>query len=77
MIPIRRGESVPHYQQVAIVWLKRFKNTELLQQMLARFRFSELEIAAYRNNWSEWLRPKPDPRNQCRDEADPCGTGMA
>jgi hypothetical protein len=58
MIPIRRGEPVPPYQQKAISWLQHFKNSELLQQMLSRFYFSELEIAAYRTSWSRWLRPK-------------------
>ena len=59
MITIRRGESVPPYQQEAIDWLAHFKNTDLLQQMLLRFYFSEVEIAAYRTSWSRWLRPKP------------------
>jgi len=58
MTPIRRGEPVPPYQQQAISWLQHFHNTELLQQILSRFYFSELEIAAYRTGWSRWLRPK-------------------
>ena len=75
MIPIRRGESVPPYQQVAIDWLKRFRNTELLQQILARFKLSKLGIATNRNNWSQWLRPNPDLRNQPQNDAYPYRTG--
>jgi hypothetical protein len=54
--PIRRGEAVPPYQQQAISWLQHFQNTELLQQMLSRFYFSELEIAAYKRRWADWLK---------------------
>jgi hypothetical protein len=58
MIPLPHGEMAPLYQQEAISWLQHFNNTELLQQLLARFRFSEAEIAAYRNRWADWLKPK-------------------
>jgi len=58
MIPLRTGQVTPPYQQEAISWLQRFQNTELLQQMLWRFQFSEAEIAAYRNRWAVWLKPK-------------------
>jgi hypothetical protein len=60
MIPLRRDQAPPPYQQDAIIWLQQFKNTELLQQMLWRFHFSEAEIAAYRISWSYWLKPKPE-----------------
>jgi hypothetical protein len=58
MIPLRRDQSPPLYQQDAISWLRRFKNTELLQQMLSQFHFSETEISAYRTGWAAWLKPK-------------------
>jgi hypothetical protein len=58
MIPLRSGEPLPVYQQEAIHWLQHFKNTELLQQLLWCFQFSEAEIAAYRNRWGYWLKPK-------------------
>jgi hypothetical protein len=58
MIPLRRDQLPPLYQQDAISWLQRFKNTELLQQMLSRFHFSEVEISAYRIRWAAWLKPK-------------------
>jgi hypothetical protein len=57
MIPLPHGETAPLYQQQAIYWLANFRNTELLQQLLARFQFSELEIAAYKNSWADWLKP--------------------
>jgi hypothetical protein len=60
VIPFPYGEPAPPYQQEAISWLKRFKNTELLQQLLARFKFSEAEIAAYRNHWAAWLKRKAE-----------------
>lgn len=60
MIPLPRDQLPPNYQQDAICWLQHFKNTELLQQMLMRFYFSETEIAAYRNRWATWLKPKAD-----------------
>jgi hypothetical protein len=56
MIPLR-GKIPPLYQQNAIHWLQHFQNTELLQQLLARFQFSEAEIAAYRSRWHRWLKP--------------------
>jgi len=58
MIPLPHGETAPPYQREAISWLKHFKHTELLQQLLTRFEFSEAEIAAYRNSWADWLKPK-------------------
>lgn len=58
MIPLRGGQAPPVYQQAAISWLQHFRNTELLQQMLWRFRFSETEIAAYTNRWADWLKPR-------------------
>jgi hypothetical protein len=58
MIPLRRDQSPPLYQQDAISWLQRFKNTELLQEMLWRFHFPETEISAYRIRWAAWLKPK-------------------
>jgi hypothetical protein len=58
MIPLQHGEMAPSYQQEAITWLKHFEHTELLQQLLSRFEFSEAEIAAYRNCWADWLKPK-------------------
>jgi len=60
MIPLRRGQIPPLYQQEAICWLTNFRNTELLQQLLATFKFSEAEIAAYRNCWADWLKPKAE-----------------
>jgi hypothetical protein len=57
-ISLRRDQPPPLYQQDAISWLQRFKNTELLQQMLSRFHFSETEISAYRICWAAWLKPK-------------------
>jgi len=60
MIPLRRGQIPPLYQQEAIRWLQHFKHTELLQQLLACFEFSEAEIAAYRNRWAHWLKPKAE-----------------
>jgi hypothetical protein len=56
MIPLR-GMIPPRYQQDAIKWLQQFRNTELLQQLLARFQFSEAEIAACRSRWHRWLKP--------------------
>jgi len=58
MIPLRSGQPLPVYQQEAISWLRHFKNTEPLQQLLWHFQFSEAEIAAYRNRWGYWLKPK-------------------
>jgi hypothetical protein len=58
MIPLRAGNGLPLYQQAAISWLQHFKNTELLQQILSRFYFSEAEIDAYRKSWIDWLKPK-------------------
>jgi hypothetical protein len=58
MNPIRHGEPVPPYQEQAINWLQHFKNTELLQQLLARYQFSEAEIAAYTRCWADWLKPR-------------------
>jgi hypothetical protein len=58
MIPLRRYQVPAPYQKQALRWLQQFKNTELLQQMLMRFHFSEAEIAAYRNRWAVWLKPK-------------------
>jgi len=60
MVPLPPGETAPLYQQEAICWLTNFRNTELLQQLLARFKFSEAEIAAYRNCWAHWLKPKAE-----------------
>ena len=60
MIPLRRGAFPPLYQQEAIRWLQHFKHTQLLQQLLACFEFSEAEIAAYRNCWADWLKPIGD-----------------
>ncbi len=60
---------------MAIAWLKHFKNTELLQQILGQFQFSELEIAAYRSNWSRWLRPNAALRNEGQNGDDPFRTG--
>jgi len=60
MIPLPPGETAPLYQQEAIRWLQHFKNTELLQQLLACFEFSEAEITAYRNCWADWLKPSGD-----------------
>ena len=60
MIPLRRGAIPPLYQQEAIRWLQHFKHTELLQQLLACFEFSEAEITAYRNCWANWLKPKAE-----------------
>jgi hypothetical protein len=50
----------PSYQLDLITWLKHFKHTQLLQQLLSRFEFSEAEIAAYRNCWADWLKPRCD-----------------
>jgi hypothetical protein len=58
MIPLGRDRLPPIYQQEAIHWLARFKNTELLQQMLSHFHFSESEISSYRIRWAAWLKPK-------------------
>jgi len=58
MIPLLDGKPAPPYQREAITWLKHFKHTELLQQLLSRFEFSEAEIAAYRDRWADWLKPK-------------------
>ena len=58
MIPLRSGQIVPGYQQVEINSLQHFKSTALLQQLLWRFQFSEADIAAYRNRWGYWLKPK-------------------
>jgi hypothetical protein len=67
MIPLPHSETAPLYQQEAIRWLQHFNNTELLQQLLARFKFSEAEIAAYRSHWANWLKPKPGgPRQAAR-----------
>jgi hypothetical protein len=60
MIPLPRGQTPPLYQQEAITWLQHFKNTELLQGLLRRFEFSAEEVAAYRNRWPNWLKPKAD-----------------
>ena len=60
MIPLRPDQIPPLYQQEAIRWLQHFKNTELLQQLLACFEFSEAEITAYRNRWADWLKPKAE-----------------
>jgi len=57
---IAERPDFPLYQQEAIRWLQHFKNTELLQQLLACFEFSEAEIAAYRNCWANWLKPKTE-----------------
>ena len=57
MIPLTHGEMAPFYQQEAITWLKHFKHTDLLQELLSRFEFSEAEIAAYRRSWTDWLKP--------------------
>jgi hypothetical protein len=38
--------------------VEHFKHTELLRELLSRFEFSEAEIAAYRNCWVDWLKPK-------------------
>jgi hypothetical protein len=59
MIPLTRGQIPPVYQQEAARWLQNFKNTELLQRIMWRFKFSEAEIAAYRIRWAVWLKPKP------------------
>jgi hypothetical protein len=61
MIPLRRDQPPPLYQQEAISWLQRFENTELLQQMLSRFHFPEAEISAYRICWAARLKPKHQP----------------
>jgi len=58
MIPLGRDQIPPLYQIDAIRWLGRFRHTEMLQQMLWRFHFSETEIAAYRSCWSGWLKAK-------------------
>ena len=64
MIPLRKGEIPPVYQREAISWLDRFKNAELLQQLLTRFYFPAEEIAAYRSHWKRWLKPKDDVRGR-------------
>jgi len=53
MIPLRRGQTLPRYQQEAIAWLQRFKNMELLQKLLSRFHFPAEEVAAYRSRWAD------------------------
>jgi hypothetical protein len=58
VISLPTGQVAPPYQQETIIWLKQFKNTELLQQLLSRFQFSEGEIAAYKRCWPHWLKPK-------------------
>jgi hypothetical protein len=75
MIPLRHDETVPLYQFEAVLWLRCFRHTELLQQLLAKFRFSELEIAAYRNNWAQWLRPNSARSDDGQNDANPYGTG--
>jgi hypothetical protein len=58
MIPLGIGQIPPLHQREAISWLQQFKNTELLQQMLRRFDFSETEVVAYRSRCAVWLKPK-------------------
>ena len=50
--------TAPSYQREAIDWLKQYRNTQTLQEMLMRFRFSKEEIALYRKVWATWLKPK-------------------
>jgi hypothetical protein len=57
MTPLGNHETPPPYQLQAIQWLRDFRNTDLLQQMLARFYFTEAEIDAYRKVWVDWLKP--------------------
>lgn len=60
MIPLPHGQAAPAYQEKAIIWLRRYRNVELLQRLLERFQFSEDEINAYKNCWAEWLKPRQD-----------------
>jgi len=48
----------PPYQLDAIEWLKDYRHTEPLQDLLRQFRFSETEVRAYREKWAQWLKPK-------------------
>jgi hypothetical protein len=58
MIALPRGQTAPDYQKEVAGWLQQFKHTELLQQLLARYQFSEAEIAAYTRCWADWLKPR-------------------
>lgn len=56
--------EVPPYQKEAIEWLRGYRNTDVLQDLLKRLRFSKEEIAAYRISWAVWLKPKEQTRKK-------------
>lgn len=55
---------LPDHQREAIEWLDEFKNTEALQDLLRKCRFSIEEIREYRQQWSRWLKPKKEIRKR-------------
>lgn len=56
--------EVPDYQRDAVEWLKGYKGTRPLRDLLMRMRFSEEEVRTYRRKWSEWLKPKEDTKEK-------------
>lgn len=48
---------VPYYQLELIEWLKNFRNTEALCDLVRRHRFSEEEVRTFRDKWATWLKP--------------------
>ena len=50
--------EVPDYQLEAIKWLENYRNTQVLQDLLRRCRFSKEEVEKYRRSWAAWLKPK-------------------
>lgn len=51
-------KDLPQYQRDAIQWLDGYRNTQVLQELLSRHRYSEEEIRSYRSRWGEWLKAK-------------------
>ena len=50
--------DIPSYQLDAIAWLEGYCNTQPLQDLLRRCRFSQEEVEVYRSTWAAWLKPK-------------------
>ena len=50
--------EVPAYQRAAVEWLKGYRGTDKICDLLSKVRFTEQEIMLYRQKWEKWLKPK-------------------
>ncbi len=50
--------EVPDYQREAVEWLRGYRGTRRIRELLLKVKFSEQEIEIYRHRWEKWLKPK-------------------